>query len=122
MGSILHTGVDMIEVSRLREAIERHGDRFLRRIYTDAELKELKGNLPSLAARFAGKEAVAKALAIGIGDLSWQEVEILRGPHREPVLHLYGAAQTIADKRGIKNWAISLSHTHEHALAFVVAT
>ena len=118
----LHTGVDMIEVQRLREAIERHGDRFLRRIYTDAELKELKGNLPSLAARFAGKEAVAKALATGIGDLSWQDVEILRGPRREPVLHLYGAAEVIAKKRGITNWAISLSHTHDHALALVVAS
>ena len=118
----LHTCVDMIEVKRLREAIERHGNRFLRRIYTDAELEELRCNLPSLAARFAGKEAVAKALATGIGDLSWQEVEILRGPRREPVLHLYGAAQTIANKRGIKHWAITLSHTHEHALAFVVAS
>lgn len=118
----LHTGVDMIEVSRLREAIERHGDRFLQRIYTPAELEELKGNLPSLAARFAAKEAVAKALATGIGDLSWQEVEVLRGPRREPVLNLYGAAEKLAKKRGIKRWSLSLSHTHDHALAFVVAT
>lgn len=118
----LHTGVDMIEVGRLREAIERHGERFLRRIYTQAELTELKGNLPSLAARFAGKEAVAKALETGVGDLSWQEVEILRGPRREPVLHLYGAAERIARQRGIKHWSITISHTHEHALAFVVAS
>ena len=118
----LHTGVDMIEVNRLREAIERHGERFVQRIYTQAEIKELNGNLPSLAARFAGKEAVAKALATGIGDLSWLEVEILRGPRHEPVLNLYGAAKDIADKRGIKHWSITLSHTHEHALAFVVAS
>ncbi len=118
----LHTGVDMMEVARLREAIQRHGDRFLNRIYTQAELDELQGNLPSLAARFAAKEAVAKALATGIGDLSWQEVEILRGPRHEPVLNLYGAAKKIAKQRGIKHWSISLSHTHEHALAFVVAT
>lgn len=122
MTEVLHTGVDMIEVHRLREAIERHGDRFLRRIYTEAELKELKGNLPSLAARWAGKEAVAKALAIGIGDLSWQDVEILRGPNREPVLHLSGAAERIAKQRGITGWSITISHTHEHALAFVVAS
>jgi holo-[acyl-carrier protein] synthase len=118
----LHTGVDMIEVARLREAIERHGDRFLQRIYTAAELKELNGNLPSLAARFAAKEAVAKALATGIGDLSWQEVEVLRGPRREPVLNLYGEAEKIAKKRGISHWSLSLSHTHDHALAFVVAS
>jgi len=119
---ILHTGVDMLEVKRLREAIERHGDRFLQRIFTQAELDELKGNLPSLAARFAAKEAVAKALATGIGDLTWQDVEVLRGPRREPVLNLYGAAASIANQRGIKHWSITLSHTHEHALAFVVAT
>jgi holo-[acyl-carrier protein] synthase len=118
----LYTGVDMIEVKRLRAAIERHGDRFLRRIYTPEELKQIQDNLPSLAARFAAKEAVAKALGTGIGDLSWQEVEILRGARREPVLQLYGAAQKLAKKRGIKRWSLSISHTHEHALAFVVAT
>jgi holo-[acyl-carrier protein] synthase len=118
----LHTGVDMIEVARLREAIERHGERFLRRIYTPAELMQLNGNLSSLAARFAAKEAVAKTLGTGIGDLSWQEVEILRGPRREPVLNLYGEAEKMAKKRGIKRWSLSISHTHDHAVAFVVAT
>lgn len=118
----LYTGVDMIEVRRLREAIARHGDRFLRRIYTHKELTQMNGNLPSLAARFAAKEAVAKALGTGIGDLSWQDVEILRGDRKEPVLQLYGAARTLAKKRGIKRWSLSISHTHEHALAFVVAT
>jgi holo-[acyl-carrier protein] synthase len=118
----LHTGVDLIEVERVRMAIERHGDRFLKRIYTQAELDQLNGNLPSLAARFAGKEAVAKALSTGIGDVSWLEIEILRGPSHEPVLNLFGAAKDLAQKRGISNWSISLSHTHVHALAFVVAS
>ncbi len=118
----LLTGVDILEVSRLEAAIERHGNRFLNRVYTDRELEQIKGNLPSLAARFAGKEAVAKALATGIGPVSWLEIEILRGPAREPVLHLFGEAKQLADRRGITQWAISLSHTHEHALAFVVAS
>ncbi|MBX3047376.1 MAG: holo-ACP synthase [Anaerolineales bacterium] len=117
----LRTGVDMIEVHRLRAAIGRHGERFLRRIYTARELEQLNGNLPSLAARFAAKEAVAKALGTGIGDLSWLEVEILRGERKEPVLQLHGAAQTLAAQHGITSWSISISHTHEHAIAFVVA-
>ncbi|HLD94630.1 MAG TPA: holo-ACP synthase [Anaerolineales bacterium] len=118
----LLTGVDMLEVKRLETAILRHGDRFLKRVYTNRELDQIKGNLPSLAARFAGKEAVAKALATGIGPVSWLEIEILRGPAREPVLHLFGEAKQLAEQRGITHWAISLSHTHEHALAFVVAS
>ena len=118
----LLTGVDILEVKRLEAAIERHGDRFLNRVYTERELEQIKDNLPSLAARFAGKEAVAKALATGIGPISWLDIEILRGPAREPVLHLFGDAKQLADQRGITQWAISLSHTHEHALAFVVAS
>jgi len=118
----LLTGIDLIEVQRLQLAIERHGERFLRRIYTAAELDQLKDNLPSLAARFAAKEAVAKALATGIGPVSWLEIEILRGPAREPILHLYGEALRLAERRGIQRWAISLSHTHVHAIAMVVAS
>lgn len=117
----LYSGVDMIEVKRLRAAIERHGDRFLRRIYTPDELRQIQDNLPSLAARFAAKEAVAKALGTGIGDLSWQDVEILRGKRREPVLQLHGPAKKLARKRGIKRWSLSLSHTHDHAIAIAVA-
>lgn len=117
----LLTGIDMLEVQRLQLAIDRHGDRFLRRIFTDKEIDQLAGNIPSLAARFAGKEAVAKALATGIGPISWQEIEILRGPAGEPILHLYGEAGRLAEARGIERWAISLSHTHLHAIAMVVA-
>jgi holo-[acyl-carrier protein] synthase len=117
----LLTGIDLLEVQRLELAIDRHGDRFLKRIFTQKEIDQLQGNLPSLAARFAGKEAVAKALATGIGPISWLEIEILRGPAREPILHLYGEAKRLADERGIERWAISLSHTHLHAIAMVVA-
>ena len=118
----LQSGVDLIEVDRLGKAIERHGERFLKRIYTEQELDQLKDNLPSLASRWAAKEAVAKALGTGIGDVSWQEIEILRGPAKEPILNLYGTAQRLAEERGPSNWSISLSHTHDHALAMVVAT
>ena len=118
---MLQTGVDLFEVERMRRAVARHGDRFLRRIFTTRELALYSGNLASLAARFAAKEAVAKALATGIGDVMWKEIEVLRGPKKEPLLHLHGAARRRADELGLQTWSLSLSHTHDHAIAFVVA-
>lgn len=118
----LRTGVDLIEIERLRQAIQRHGKRFLERIYTPGELAQCTSNLASLAARFAAKEAVAKALGTGIGLVSWQEIEILRNHHGQPVLSLHGSAARLAAEQGLQNWSISLSHTHEHAVALVVAS
>jgi holo-[acyl-carrier protein] synthase len=116
----LVTGVDMIEIERIRAAIERHGPRFLTRVFTSQELYEVGEQPASLAARFAAKEAVSKALGSGIGLVAWQEIEILRGPSREPLLHLHGMAQLLASQLGIQRWSLSLSHTHEHAIAMVV--
>ncbi len=118
---MLRTGVDIIEVSRIDEAILRHGERFFNRFYTPRELIEAEGRTPALAARFAAKEAVAKALGCGIGDVGWKEIEIVHGPNREPHLVLHGAAQRLADQLGLRDWSVSLSHTHEHAMALVVA-
>lgn len=117
----LATGVDLVEVDRIQRVIEEHDERFLKRVFTPQELDEAGENYASLAARFAAKEAVAKALGTGIGTVSWQEIEILRGPEREPNLCLHGAAQNLAQALHLKRWSISLSHTHEHAIAFVVA-
>lgn len=119
--SPLETGVDLIEVVRLQKAIERHGERFLARVFTQEELGQVGEDLPSLAARWAAKEAVAKSLHTGIGEVSWQEIEILRGDAGEPVLKLYGAAERLARARGLQTWSVSLSHTQDHALAMVVA-
>ena len=119
---MLRTGVDFIEVERIDEAILRHGERFFNRFYTPRELIEAEGRTPALAARFAAKEAVAKALGCGIGDVGWKEIEIVHGPNREPQLVLHGAAQALAAQLGLTEWAISLSHTHEHAVALVVAS
>jgi holo-[acyl-carrier protein] synthase len=112
----------MIEIERVRQAIQRHGERFLRRIFTAGELAETAGNPASLAARFAAKEAAAKALGTGIGPVSWQEIEVSRGPARQPILHLSGAAARLAADQGLTIWSISLSHTQTHAVAMVVAT
>jgi holo-[acyl-carrier protein] synthase len=117
----LATGVDLVEVDRIKRVIEEHDERFLKRVFTSQELDQAGNNLASLAARFAAKEAVAKALGTGIGAVAWQEIEILRGPEREPVLCLHGAARDLARALDLKHWSISLSHTHEHAVAFVVA-
>ena len=117
----LRTGVDLLEIFRLEEAVERHGERFLTRIYTKAERELCAGNPASLAARFAAKEATAKALGTGLGIVAWNEIEILRAESGAPVLILSGKARAIADELGLREWSVSLSHTHEYAMAMVVA-
>lgn len=118
----LRTGVDLIEVARIRWAVERHGERFLARIYTARERADCEGRYPSLAARFAAKEAAAKALGTGIGRVRWVDIEIMMDEGRCPSLALHGAAAEVAGELGLTEWAVSLSHTREYAVAVVVAT
>lgn len=117
----LATGVDLIEIERFERAMKHHGARFLERVYTQRELTDAGQNCASLAARFAAKEATAKALGTGIGVIRWQEIEILRGPEREPALHLHGQAARLAQMLNLQHWSLSLSHSQTHAVAFVVA-
>jgi holo-[acyl-carrier protein] synthase len=123
----LSTGVDLIELGRIGQAVSRHGERFLTRIYTPDELARYRHRLPELAARFAAKEAVAKALGVGVSHISplgigWQEVEVLPDPLGKPLVRLSGRAWQLADEQELRQWAISLSHSHEYAIAFVVAS
>jgi holo-[acyl-carrier protein] synthase len=117
----LCTGIDLIEIARVEHAVQRHGERFLQRVFTPAELVEAGGSPASLAARFAAKEAVAKALGTGIGAVGWLEIEVLRPCDQPPTLHLSGAAARRAAELGLTDWAVSLSHTRELAIASVVA-
>ena len=117
----LRTGVDLIELERIERAIRHYGARFLERVFTPRELAEVGENTASLAARFAAKEAVAKALGTGIGDVGWQEIEILRGPARQPNLHLSGRAAALADQLALNTWSLSLTHSQSQAIALVVA-
>jgi holo-[acyl-carrier protein] synthase len=117
----LYNGVDLIEIERIQDAIERHGERFLNRIFTSLELSEVQNDPPSLAVRFAAKEAVAKTLGTGIGAICWRDIEIRRGPARQPQLYLHGAAAQIASELGLLHWSISLSHTRDIAIAMAVA-
>ncbi|HJS29204.1 MAG TPA: holo-ACP synthase [Anaerolineales bacterium] len=119
--SQLSTGVDIVKIDRVREVVEKHGERFTKRVFTPKEMEEVGGKIVSLAARFAAKEAVTKALHTGIGPVSWQEIEILRGPSGEPLLHLHGEASRLAETLGLKTWSLTLSHTDSDAIAFVVA-
>ena len=117
----LSTGVDLVDISRIREAIERHGARFIDRIFTGAEQHECHGRFESLAARFAAKEATAKALGCGIGDVGWLDIEIRSDENHAPYLQLHGEAEKLAKTFGLSTWSVSLSHTHSQAIAFVVA-
>lgn len=118
---MIRIGVDLIEVERIDRAILRHGERFFQRFFTVRELVDASDHTPALAARFSAKEAVAKVLGTGIGEIGWKDIEITKGPKREPILTLYGPAKTLAKELGLMHWTISLSHTHEHAVAIAVA-
>ncbi len=119
---MLRVGVDMIEVERIEQAMARHGERFFTRFFTPAERLQAN-NIPArLAARFAAKEAVAKALGTGIGDVCWVDIEVHSDERGRPHLKLHNAAAALAADLGLRGWQVSLSHTQELAIAFVVAT
>jgi holo-[acyl-carrier protein] synthase len=118
---MLSVGVDLLEIPRLARAVERWGERFLRYVYTPAEIAFCRGRIPELAARFAAKEAISKALGTGLCGISWTEMEILADRRGKPQITLYGRALARAQELGLTEWAISLTHSEEHALAFVVA-
>ncbi|MFQ5996899.1 MAG: holo-ACP synthase [Dehalococcoidales bacterium] len=114
-----YIGIDIIEIARIKEAIARWGETFLRRVYTDAELERYREKPASLAARFACKEAVMKLLGTGRNGVRWREIETLSHPSGKPLLNLYGGAQSQANKLGITEIAVSLSHSKEYAIASV---
>ncbi len=110
-----------MEVARIERAMKRHGERFFTRFFTAAERAYCQDRPERLAARFAAKEAAAKALGTGIGDVRWIDFEVGCDPRGRPVLHLHGEAARLAADLGLHTWEISLSHTESQAIAFVVA-
>ncbi len=118
---MLAVGVDLVEVARIEALVARFGDRFLRRVYTTQETADCQGQAMSLAARWAAKEAVSKALGCGWSGIEWTEIEIVRSAQGQPSVALHGAAQAQAVRLGLRQWAVSLSHTATLAMAFVVA-
>lgn len=118
---MISVGVDIIQIERIQHAVSRWNERFLNRIYTRAELALCKGRVPELAARFAGKEAISKALGTGLIGISWQEMEVLADACGKPLVRLHGRAEDRAALLGLRQFAISLSHSRDHAVALVVA-
>jgi holo-[acyl-carrier protein] synthase len=132
MSVVVGVGTDLMEIGRIERSIERYGERFLRRVFTEGEIAYClarRRSAQSFAARFSAKEAGAKALGTGIklfgngnsGGLRHLELEVTRLPGRRPELVLHGRAQAIADGLGVKRLSLSLSHSREMALAMVVA-
>lgn len=118
---MLRCGIDLVEIDRLANGIERFGDRFLNRFFTAGEREDCGDEPHRLAARFAAKEAVAKALGTGIGDVRWRDIEIRCGERGRPTLFLHGVAAEHALTLGLSEWDISLTHTGEQAGAVAVA-
>ena len=121
---ILGTGVDIAEVPRIRESIERFGDRFIKRIFTRGEIEycERKARrFESYAARFAAKEAGMKALGTGWSrGVRWRDIEVVRPRGQRPTIQFHGQAGAIAAKLGTKNISLSITHTVEQALAHII--
>lgn len=118
---MIRAGVDLIEVERVERALLRFGDRFLNRVYTAAEITLCRGRVPELAVRFAGKEAISKALGTGLVGISWRDMEILSDERGKPLVRLYGNALQRAAELGLTEFDISLSHTRDYAIAMVVS-
>jgi holo-[acyl-carrier protein] synthase len=121
---ILGTGVDLAEVGRIRKAIEQYGDRFIRRIYTDAEIAyvERKANrFERYAGRFAAKEAGMKAIGTGWKHgVRWVDFEVSNLPSGRPTLRLHGEAARVAEQMGVKSILLSITHTAEMGMAQVI--
>lgn len=119
---MLSVGVDLIETGRIARALERWGDRFMGHVYTPAELDYCRSHVPELAARFAAKEAVSKALGTGLRGVTWREMEVLSDTRGKPQVRLHGRAKKRAEELGLDEFSISLSHSRRYAIAFVVAS
>ena len=115
-----YIGIDIVEIARVEKVIARWGASFLHRVYTGPELSLYHKKTSSLAARFAGKEAVIKALGTQTKGIALREIEILANPDGKPLVHLYGKARIQADGLRLVSLTISLSHSKKYAIAFVV--
>ena len=120
LAGALTVGLDVIEIERIAEIVARHGDRFLRRIYTERERERYATRIPELAARFAAKEATSKALGTGIRGLTWRDMEILSNRRGKPVLVLHGGAAARAAALELVHFDVSLTHSRTFAMAIVV--
>ncbi|MDA0270074.1 MAG: holo-ACP synthase [Chloroflexi bacterium] len=115
-------GIDMIEIDRVRKVLGKHPERFISRVYTPAEAAFCRGRVPELAARFAAKEAVMKALGTGARSVAWRDIEVLPDRRGKPLVYLYGGAKRRAETIGLTAIDVSLTHLESFAMAAVVCT
>jgi holo-[acyl-carrier protein] synthase len=112
-------GVDIVEIDRVARSVELFGDRYLKRVFTDQELAYCNGRVPSLAARWAAKEAMAKAFGTGIGQVAFKDIEVVGDGRSSPGLYLHGPARKLAQQLSFETVLLSLSHTRAYAVAVV---
>ena len=117
---MLISGVDLVEIQRIQQSVERFGSRFLNRIFTNRELAYCNGRPEALAARYAAKEATAKALGTGIGKIAFLDIEVVSNDDRGPSLRLHRAAVDRLNELGVSTLSLSISHERTLAIAFVV--
>jgi len=110
-------GIDIIKVERIREALARFGERFSRRVLTEAEQRYVRARPETLAGRWAAKEAVSKVLGLGVRGIGWREIEIERLPTGQPAVRLHGRAARRAEQLGMGRIAVSISHEADYAVA-----
>ena len=118
---MITTGVDIIEIPRIKQVLDRYGQRFLNRVFTPDEIAYCRGRAPNLAGRFAAKEAAMKALGTGVRGVSWKDIEVIRADSGAPSLRLHGRAEKRAEWLQVGEMSLSISHSREYAVAFVVA-
>lgn len=120
-GVNIAVGIDIIEVERVRKVYEHHGERFLRRVYTEAEIRQCRGKATRLAGRFAAKEAISKALGTGIHGVAWREMEIVQLRSGRPTVTLHGNARRRAELLGLSAFDVSIADLQTFSIAVAVA-
>src|SRR5947209_15651479 len=120
-GVNIAVGIDIIEVDRVRKVYEHHGERFLKRVFTEAEVRQCRGKPTRLAGRFAAKEAISKALGTGIHGVAWREMEVVQLRSGRPTVTLHGNAKLRADQLGISAFDVSMSDLAHFSIAIAIA-
>tara|TARA_B100000029_G_C17566552_1_gene955251 strand:- start:744 stop:1112 length:369 start_codon:yes stop_codon:yes gene_type:complete len=116
---LINVGIDIIEIERIENVKIKYPKRFLEKIFTESEINYCRDRTPQLAARFAAKEAMMKALGTGIRGVGWKDVEVIRNRGQAPQIKLSGRGKKIGDKIGLKNTSLSISHSKFYAVACV---
>ena len=114
-------GIDIIEVDRVRKVFERHGERFLQRVFTEMEARQCRGKVTRLAGRFAAKEAISKALGTGLHGVAWREMEVVQMYSGRPTVRLHGNARKRAEQLGLSAFDVSIADLAQFSIAIAVA-